>query len=197
MTDHFSEDQMCRAIAGQATPAELQHAAACRACRAELERSRGELAAFQLAVSGRAERHASGWVPLREDAPRAAGRIWAPALPAAALAIVLASLVSQIPASVPRQPLRQAVDVPWGSGVGTVSDRQAAEGEFFPLAYSHLPAASSRIVRLEVPAEALRAFGIEGGAAGRRPGAVLADVVIGGDGLARAVRFVRASELAR
>ena len=85
MTDHLSEDQMCRAIAGHATPVELRHARVCRQCRAELERSRGALAAFRQAVSDRAERHAGGWAPLPENAPRAASRIWAPALPAGAL----------------------------------------------------------------------------------------------------------------
>jgi hypothetical protein len=61
--------------------------------------------------------------------------------------------------------------------------------EFFPLRYSAVPFTSSHVVRIEVPEAAMASFGLQ------PPGVdpmntVLADVVIGEDGLARAVRFV-------
>ena len=65
--------------------------------------------------------------------------------------------------------------------------------EFFPLAYSNVPARGGYVVRMQVPREALASFV---GTAALEPnnngsGSVLADVVIGDDGLARAVRFVQ------
>ena len=65
---------------------------------------------------------------------------------------------------------------------------------FFPLAYGSVPAANPHIVRLEVPRVALAAFGVGPIGAGvvSRQDTVLADVLVGEDGLARAVRFVHA-----
>jgi|RhiMethySRZTD1v2_1073278.scaffolds.fasta_scaffold03152_8 hypothetical protein len=65
--------------------------------------------------------------------------------------------------------------------------------EFFPLRYGNVPARSGYVVRMQVPREALASFvgaaAVEsnGGGSAR----VLADVFIGDDGLARAVRFVQ------
>ena len=65
--------------------------------------------------------------------------------------------------------------------------------EFFPLAYSNVPARGGYVVRMQVPREALAFFvgaaALESSNGGS--GQMLADVVIGDDGLARAVRFVR------
>ena len=76
-----------------------------------------------------------------------------------------------------------------------VSGRRDAEmvTAFFPLPYSTVPMSGGRIVRLEVARETVLAFGVDttettGGAAAHT---VLADVIVGDDGLARAVRFVR------
>lgn len=72
------------------------------------------------------------------------------------------------------------------------SPAAAAAGEateFFPLFYSRVPAAAVHIVRLEVPREALASFGVEAPGADAGP-TVVADVVVGNDGLARAIRFV-------
>jgi hypothetical protein len=65
--------------------------------------------------------------------------------------------------------------------------------DFYPLFYSTVPASEPRIVRLEIPREALEAAGIEDLAPAVQPvpEMVLADVVVGEDGLARAVRFVQ------
>jgi hypothetical protein len=65
--------------------------------------------------------------------------------------------------------------------------------EFLPLAYSSLPATSVQVVRLAVPRAALASFGLAPLETMDRTSAdtVLADVLVGDDGLARAVRFVR------
>jgi hypothetical protein len=65
---------------------------------------------------------------------------------------------------------------------------------FFPLLYSNIPATNVQIVRLEVPRTALASFGLASPDSmyGTSPRTVLADVLVGDDGLARAVRFVRA-----
>ena len=63
--------------------------------------------------------------------------------------------------------------------------------EFFPLAYSDVPAPGGYVVRMQVPRTALTSFGVIGfGGADDRSPTVAADVLVGGDGLARAVRFV-------
>ena len=63
--------------------------------------------------------------------------------------------------------------------------------EFFPLGYSNVPARSGYVVRMQVPRSALASFGIAPTGSDVPPSGILADVVIGDDGLARAVRFVR------
>jgi hypothetical protein len=64
--------------------------------------------------------------------------------------------------------------------------------EFFPLTYSNVPARGGYVVRMQVPRSALASFGATPVAAGDTVSPnVLADVVIGNDGLARAVRFVQ------
>jgi hypothetical protein len=64
--------------------------------------------------------------------------------------------------------------------------------DFFPLAYSNVPAPGGYLVRMQVPRATLDSFGVaEFGLPDDRSETVAADVVVGGDGLARAVRFVR------
>jgi hypothetical protein len=64
---------------------------------------------------------------------------------------------------------------------------------FFPLPYGNVPVTNGHLVRLEVPRTALAAFGIEAVdvVAAHDAERLLADVLVGDDGLARAVRFVR------
>jgi hypothetical protein len=65
--------------------------------------------------------------------------------------------------------------------------------DFLPLIYSNVPTAGRRIVRVEVPRNALRSFGLASFDLDARSPAsptVVADLVVGDDGLARAVRFV-------
>jgi hypothetical protein len=76
-------------------------------------------------------------------------------------------------AAVPTQPtVAAAVDVPAG---------------FLPLRYAQVPTRGGQIVRMIVPATALASFGLEPASAGSD--VVTADVFVGDDGLARAVRF--------
>jgi hypothetical protein len=76
---------------------------------------------------------------------------------------------------------------------------------FLPLVYSDVPAAGVQIVRLSVPRSALASFGLAPresasaqdtttAASGQPADTVVADILVGDDGLARAVRFVRAME---
>ena len=76
------------------------------------------------------------------------------------------------------------------AGPVKVSARPAVEvaTEFFPLMYSNVPVTNGHTVRLELPQAALTSFGLE---ADDASGTVLADVLVGQDGLARAVSFVR------
>ena len=65
--------------------------------------------------------------------------------------------------------------------------------EFFSLGFADVPATGAQIVRIEVPRSALRSFGVVPIDAGRALSTpALADVIVGEDGLARAVRFVGA-----
>ena len=179
MTEHLTEDQICRAIAGQATIDEQRHLHVCMSCHVEVDRSRSTLMAFRQAVSVRAERQARQTMPSWE--PRAASggrRAWTFAF--AGIGAVAAVAVSQIgvqppPVSAPRSAAASALD-----------------GDFFPLDYSTVPVTDGHILRLEVPRSSVEAFGVDPvELVSPRPDAVLADVLVGEDGLARAVRFVR------
>ena len=65
--------------------------------------------------------------------------------------------------------------------------------DFMPLTYSDVPFSGGQLVRLQVPRTALASFGLTPPDASQTPSTdtVLADVIVGDDGLARAVRFVR------
>jgi hypothetical protein len=74
---------------------------------------------------------------------------------------------------------------------GPAGDAELATA-FFPLAYGAVPVTQGSIVRVAVSPAAVAALGVESIAASTSPTDVLlADVVVGEDGLARAVRFVR------
>jgi len=75
--------------------------------------------------------------------------------------------------------------------VNTVVAREMVT-EFFPLFYGSVPAIQGHLVRMELPRASLARFGLmSADAIERTSGTVLADVFVGEDGLARAVRFVR------
>jgi hypothetical protein len=63
--------------------------------------------------------------------------------------------------------------------------------EFFPLRYSNVPTRGGYVVRMQVPRGALASFDVAPITGDNGSQHVLADVVVGDDGLARAVRFVR------
>jgi hypothetical protein len=65
---------------------------------------------------------------------------------------------------------------------------------FLPLPYSGVPTTNAQLVRLQVPRAALASFGLAPIETLAVPpsGTVSADVLVGEDGLARAIRFVRA-----
>jgi hypothetical protein len=84
--------------------------------------------------------------------------------------------------------LRPAVDPASQPEPAARSSSGEVTTEFFPLMYSNVPVTNGHTVRLELPQAALTSFGLE---ADDASGTVLADVLVGQDGLARAVRFVR------
>ena len=98
-----------------------------------------------------------------------------------------------------------AVAVPWkrsadNAAAGQPTSAPAQRGEmataFFPLTYSSLPISNAQLVRVQVPRSALASFGlapidVPDRTSGGAPAAtVSADVLVGEDGVARAVRFV-------
>ena len=107
---------------------------------------------------------------------------WSPQLIAAlaAAAIVLIALsLAQWNSSSPAAPPSAIV-------------AQESTTDFYPLFYSSVPAAQTHLVRLELPRESLARFGLmSADVIDRTTGTVLADVLVGDDGLARAVRFVQ------
>jgi hypothetical protein len=179
MTHHLSEEQICRAIAGQSTLDEQRHVVACAECLDAVERSMHALSAFRAAVHSRAEQRPAPELPPFATRTHAVPRRgW---LVAAAAAIgVLAAVVGRLP---------QRTGVEKVDGIETGA-RSEAVSEFLPLPYSTVPMTESHLVRLEVSNDALAAFGLETPGQGGND-ALLADVVVGNDGLARAVRFVR------
>jgi hypothetical protein len=213
MNRHLTEDEICRAIAGQSTLDEQRHLRTCPACGAELSHWRQTFAAFRHDVRDRAERTTppvstlaearAGGVPVdAADAPlvrqrRAApqGRFLNPIWGIAATLLVASfALVWQVrhaagtlpPGELPRRVI--ATDQ-----AATMTDATVdVTSEFFPLAYSTVPITHARVVRIEVPRTAPALFGIDpAGLVNASQGTVVADVVVGEDGLARAVRFVR------
>lgn len=87
----------------------------------------------------------------------------------------------------------------WPTAVSNLSEPRAADAEpqefttdFIPLNYeaAMMPPERGRVVRVELPRSALAAFGLPVNI-DRANERVKADVVLGEDGLARAIRFVR------
>lgn len=180
MSHHLSEDQICLAITGQSTTDDQRHVDGCAECQAKLARFESTLAVFRRAVTLRADREARR--SARPLGSRPAGRLsWDWALAAAAVVAGIAI------------PVWPTLGRPRSGSMANTSDaafNRSAEvtSEFFPLMYSNVPVTNGQTVRLELPQAALASFGLE---ADDASGTVLADVVVGQDGLARAVRFVR------
>lgn len=105
---------------------------------------------------------------------------WRSYLAAAAAAVLFAAVWRFVPSEAPSPASTIATDATQDS---------AADAGFLPLPYAHVPTSGGQIVRMSVPRESLASFGLEPGNPGG-PDAVLADVFVGTDGIARAVRFV-------
>ena len=107
-----------------------------------------------------------------------------------AAAGALAALVAAI-----SFPAWRAGTAPVVGPVGPDSSAGAGEmtTEYFPLEYSNVPVTDGQTVRLELPRAVLSSFGLEADTSGT----VLADVIVGQDGLARAVRFVQPATSAK
>lgn len=104
----------------------------------------------------------------------------------------VAAAVSAVVGLAGRRQWRGVVPSTASRAVDSVEDEYGST-PFLPLAYSTLPASDAQMIRVELPRSALASFGLEpidGGQEKDRAGTVLADVLVGEDGLARAVRFV-------
>ena len=125
---------------------------------------------------------------LREEVRRLAGS--RRRMPMAALAIA-ASLILAVAASLFLVRYQDAT-TPLATSVADSGDEDTLTG-FVPLGYHAVSSESTHIVRLEVSRKALASFGLLAMDAPNpsESGTYLADVIIGDDGLARAVRFVR------
>lgn len=89
-----------------------------------------------------------------------------------------------------RSPRAVTVAAP-GVATSPAGDAEVAT-VFYPLAYGAVPVTHGNIVRVAVSPAAVAALGVETIGVNASPNDVLlADVVVGEDGLARAVRFVR------
>ena len=124
----------------------------------------------------------------------------------AAIASFAAAAVLAIATAVPAW--RWAREIAWGErtaapaaaadrSTGVDASAREVRTAFFPLTHSAMPLSNAQLVRLDVPRAALASFGLgpidapDGGSPGTVPGTVQADVLVGEDGVARAVRFVR------
>jgi hypothetical protein len=107
-----------------------------------------------------------------------------------AVTAIAAALVFAVGVSLSRTSWRHASDRSAVPGSPVMAEIATA---FFPLTYSSLPMSGGHIVRLDVPEEALARFGLASPVSFEHMTSrmVVADVLVGDDGLARAVRFVR------
>jgi hypothetical protein len=195
MSDHLTEDQICRAVASQSTLDEHRHVQACAQCRIEIVRMQQVMTTLRHGIRRRAEREVLATTPSFLERDATTGMTRTLALAAASVTVVAAALVWQAraihsPASMPTPGAAIPIEASLAhAGAGASVDTIDA---FYPLRYSAVPIVNGRIVRIEVPRSAPAAFGLDPVEfAGVRHGAVVADVLVGEDGLARAVRFVR------
>ena len=122
---------------------------------------------------------------LRAEVRAVAARRRQRALIAVAAAAVLAIVVAA--------PWRAFRPSPSADSALALEATTEAATAFLPLAYSGVPATNAQLVRLEVPRAALASFGLAPIETLAAPlsDTVPADVLVGEDGLARAIRFVR------
>ena len=138
------------------------------------------LAAFR-GQAGLAAHSRRWWTPLAA---------WAATAAVVAAAAVLLFVHERRPAPQPLTATELAA-LDWRDGWQEEGDAEAASGEFIPLpnAARLAPNEDVNLVRVEVPRSTMIALGYPV-AADRAAELVQADVVLGSDGLARAVRFL-------
>jgi len=107
------------------------------------------------------------------------------------LAMLAAAAALAIAVAVPAWKSR-AANQPAPAAAASAATPAEMTTPFLPLPYSSVPVSGAQLVRVEVPRAALLSFGLapidQAGSAASST--VLADVLVGDDGLARAVRFV-------
>jgi anti-sigma factor RsiW len=186
---HLSTETLLRHLDRELTPGEIalvdQHLAACAGCRAQLERLRS--------ISAGIEQYSA---TLQDPAP--AGRRRA----------LVAAMERPAVTAPPRKiyaALTMAASVVLAVGI-TLSTRQPAQtpvihppalhpampaDSFIALPYSNesLSSEGAVVMQVEVPRSAMALGGMPAGD-GVADGLVKAEVVVGADGLARAIRFV-------
>ena len=114
-------------------------------------------------------------------------------------AAVVASTAISVWRFASRGPDSDSVSTPPVASGAAPAPRREITTAFLPLVYSDVPVAGAQIVRMSVPRSALASFGLtppDSSSAQDTAASptVVADVVVGDDGLARAVRFVRTAE---
>jgi hypothetical protein len=183
----------------------LPHARECPACAARLDQQRCLEAGLRSLAAGCAQVEAPARVEARllDAYRREAGlaaprsrRWWSPLAAWAGAAAVVAAAAAILFVQVRRPaPLPLAATgstaLDWADGWQEEGDVETASGGFIPLPNAARPAPSEdvNLVRVEVPRSTMIALGYPV-AAGQGAELVQADVVLGSDGLARAVRFL-------
>ncbi len=183
------------------------HALECEACARQLAEQTALAAGLRAAAAewrsteapDRVERNLVAAFRNRQTVqtgpPRRA--MWLPLLTwasAAAVLVVLAFLTIHGNKPVaPRRPVARAVELAAAApaAIDWVSDDESNSGEFIPLPNAEQVGENDdvNVVRMEVPRSAMLAVGLPV-SLGRESELVEADVMLGSDGLARAVRFV-------
>ena len=199
---HLEYGALIRALDGELSPMEaqaaLEHVQTCESCSAEWQRAKAVSAAIEalhcmtpVARPKSARRITTYAAAACAIAAAAAWWVWVPraGLPPSAPVRHLATLSGRQPLAAPalaHTRLRRRVHVREAVEPTTVRMRQSS---FVPLLFSDdaLPLADAPVVRMQLPAEELRLAGVT--VQGVSPGAsVEADVLLGADGLPRAIR---------
>ncbi len=193
---------------GDLAPEAAAHLAGCPACGALLRNQRALAGGLRNVGAEWSRVKAPGRVEARLlaafrgqaglAAPAASRRWWQPvtAWTAASVVVAAAALMLVVRARLPQSPGSQPAGAEvaatdWTSRLPVEGDGEYAEGGFIALPNARRPAPSEdvNVVRVEVPRSAMIALGFVV-SPDRADERVQADVVLGSDGLARAVRFL-------